>query len=146
MQPNELRIGNWIRLKNAGGYSPYAKLCSTGNNIIHVEVDTEAVKGTYTSTEFANLEPIPLTTELLENIGFKHGEYPIEGREVYFKSYNEGVKVVVEPASDPYYKTDIGKPLVYLHQLQNLYFALTGEELPISTLNLKGSVATDGAM
>lgn len=61
--------------------------------------------------------PIPLTPEILEKCGFekcscggwKHG--------IHISKYDNGKL---------YYKTVIIK---YLHQLQNLYFALTGEEL-----------------
>lgn len=70
-------------------------------------------------SEFPDLyKPIPLTPELLENFGFVLGariEILVEQgehltRRIILDGYDNG-------------------GLKYLHQLQNMYFALTGEEL-----------------
>ena len=80
--------------------------------------------------------PFPLTPEILEKAGFKYDE----GMESYDLFTSSGL---ISIATD--YSFFIGdnhlecgfaggnKSLVkYLHQLQNLYFALTGEELQIN--------------
>jgi hypothetical protein len=84
--------------------------------------------------EFVTLEyinPIPLTPELLEKIGFKREddtwtskEYGVCNWLLLEQQENHYVLLVGE-----YHE---GKPFQHLHQLQNLYFALTGEELVIT--------------
>jgi len=69
------------------------------------------------------VEPIPLTEEWLVKFGFKRSSTPNQltlGRFSYELSY-----------SDLYYGLSRMGKCKYLHQLQNLYFALTQEELEI---------------
>lgn len=107
----ELRIGNWVEFPNPE-FKPLQIL------------DGEMID---------NWSPlsraIPLTPEILEGCGFeKFGDWFIK------KSYPIHVNV-----SLLHKKTTIGQNeeyevegIKYLHQLQNLYFALTGEELQIN--------------
>jgi hypothetical protein len=75
-----------------------------------------------------NTEPIPLTEEWLLKLGFKNEHNPI-----YFSI--DGF--YIEYKNDEF-TTEVGEcsylVLEYVHQLQNLYFALTGEELVINEL------------
>lgn len=81
------------------------------------------------TTELA--EPIPLTPEILESAGF---EYSI-GTETKTVFYANGAIMLVE--NNGGYNYMFSKTaLKYVHQLQNLYFALTGSELTIN-LNVK---------
>ena len=68
-------------------------------------------------------EPIPLTEEILLKCGFEYdgdGIYGVDN--VYYDFYFSKTGVVVRGLNNKIY---------HLHQLQNLYFALTGEELTI---------------
>lgn len=76
--------------------------------------------------------PIPLTSEWLERCGFV--------KDILFENqsptYFLGDFFIDSSTFQP---TDAGFPIAkykiqYLHQLQNLYFALTGEELTITSL------------
>lgn len=78
--------------------------------------------------------PIPLTPEWLERMGFKRGEvYSL----VLSKWASDNLSVSIEIDSfqpvvmglDDW--VEYGKPMQHVHQLQNLYFTLTGEELTI---------------
>lgn len=79
--------------------------------------------------EYPNLKPIPLTTQLLKGCGFRNFK-----REEWILSFDrshadfdfttEGLKMR-EPAA-------FQKPIKYLHQLQNVFFALTGNELKVA--------------
>lgn len=86
---------------------------------------------------YDRLHPIPLTEELLVKLGFDEyvdfgnntGDFdliPLQGF-----SYNivtKKVRVMHSPNPTSYrLKTEIN----YVHQLQNLYFALTGQELEL---------------
>lgn len=72
-----------------------------------------------------NAEPIELTEEILLKCGFKHtgnGFYEILGK--FFELCNIGNEFF----NTGFKGVSIGK-INFLHQLQNLYFALTNEEL-----------------
>lgn len=130
LKASELRIGNWIEY---GG----AKQISS----VNADSCCAALKGYKDGKEvhIHNIEPIPLTPELLEKAGFKkvdteieeyyyldlhnwHGDYKL----AYF--VNEDITCVTVFHAGAI----LGRLCIYLHQLQNLYFALTGEELDIN--------------
>ena len=73
--------------------------------------------------------PIPITPELLERAGFKINT-PVSSRE-YIK--DESIKMVDHYDKWLYIQSnwESGIFIEYIHQLQNLYFALTEKELEI---------------
>lgn len=80
------------------------------------------------------IKPIPLTEEWLLKFGF----FVSTRKNCYYKNWGtNGVELIVH---DYHYKGgfeyELGsnkyKVVEYIHQLQNLYFALTGEELTIN--------------
>jgi hypothetical protein len=76
--------------------------------------------------------PIRLTTKILEKCGFDYiDNYTCMVGIWVFKWSAGGTALTFEYAQDniPKYRQ---VPIIYLHELQNLYFALTGEELNIS--------------
>lgn len=86
-----------------------------------------------------NFDPIELTEEWLLNFGFDNvrKNLLICHNEYHNNRINEGV-YYVEPVGDAfnnwylYHKVKmITSNIRYVHQLQNLYFALTGEELTL---------------
>ena len=80
-------------------------------------------------TEEFIYKPIPLTTEWLEKFGFeRHSEI---GHSHYFKDADYSIDIE-HPGDDIYMYLKTRKvKLKYVHQLQNLYFCLTNEELKI---------------
>lgn len=78
--------------------------------------------------ECKRLYPIPLTHEILEGCG------TVEGRCFYVMLPKEAVRFLMWSDYDGNWFYDNGNNKIsvkYLHQLQNLYFALTGEELTV---------------
>lgn len=81
------------------------------------------------------IEPIPLTEEWLERFGFRKGH--LFDTVLYLSSTNwhisshNGIYQLnyKESPSEPW--IPVCKDMKYVHQLQNLYFALTGEELTL---------------
>ena len=103
MKANELRIGNWVSNGEIG-------FQITSKDIYHRDV---RVYGSF-------IKGIAITHEWLEMLGFENK------RNIYFLG-----KFTYNIHNGWWYgnkKLPNGN-LQYLHQLQNLYFALTGEEL-----------------
>jgi hypothetical protein len=124
MKVSELRIGNLVSM---GEYliqqlSPY--------NIYQLSL-MEA--GTNVADYYKQIKPIPLTEKRLINFGFELKQD--EGDVKYYEQNAIGIKMddcldfylyVKSYNSNSYFFI---KQLEVVHELQNLYFALTGEEL-----------------
>jgi hypothetical protein len=107
IKANELRIGNWV---NIGDLS---------TTINHIMGDEDY------------FQPIPLTPEILEKCGFEKVE--TMGLMEVYQYAGDGLEISIE--NDFYYcnggyTCDVR--LTSLHQLQKLYYAVTGEELTIT--------------
>ncbi len=118
IQAEELRIGNWITT-------------IINDNWIKVDkISKQSVKDGffYLINEFIqdHVHPIPLTPEILEGCGFKPEglQCDFSNNEIDLDKTDNGFKVSFNGSME-------GVELKYLHQLQNLYFALTGKELEI---------------
>jgi hypothetical protein len=115
MKASELRIGNSIMQDEDFVFVTYWRLKLIEDGVLIYK-------------------PIPLTEEWLLKLGFKYKEWDnhfIIKNGDYFnsiKKYDDGWRYNTdESEATCYYLTTIK----YVHQLQNLYFALTGEELTI---------------
>lgn len=125
MTASELRIGNLV-------YDPFSKkYCKIDQAIL---------------CDFANgfifIEPIPLTEEWLFKFGFEKRESSIcnewyIGKNEITHDWLFDIVWLLKPElinapNYPFYKN--GRHLIqYVHQLQNIYFALTNEELTIKS-------------
>jgi hypothetical protein len=116
MKANELRIGNLVCFISDVGPEP--EYIETTVSILDIE---HAIK----QPEFFN--GIQLTEERLVRFGFE-----LQVSELFHKKGYD-----LEFVTDGYVEFYFGEyggyfiVLQYIHQLQNLYFALTGEELEI---------------
>jgi hypothetical protein len=121
MDAKELRIGNWV-------------LDDTG---ISFEVNAHGILNYYLTekkqwylTENKQWSGIPLTEEWLLKFGFKHDYeeyYEIENQEHEFRIAKTIDGFILAIGSEYH----VGQKFEHVHQLQNLCFALTGEELTI---------------
>jgi hypothetical protein len=126
VKKQELRVGNLVMIGMA-----YCKVLVIGRTIIETE---EA------HAKYKNLEPIPITEEvLINNLNFTIGlpdEYCLEG----FVDYIKLIKDEKNNEWDFYYapyKGETGTIITsvkHLHQLQNLIFSLSGEELGFNSV------------
>lgn len=81
-------------------------------------------------------DPIPLTPEILEKAGFikspaansTYKSVPELKAEIHFEDFRGGLVCVLYCSTGSFIPNNIK----YLHQLQNLYHALSGEELTIN--------------
>jgi hypothetical protein len=118
MEAKELRIGSYVNYFNDGKHSiisnidwGYAHLNDASS------IDYELIK------------PIPLTEEWLVNFGFvKDGKYTH-----FTKNISHGKDFILDYStkSNDYFLCDthVDTNIKHVHQLQNLYFALTQKEL-----------------
>jgi hypothetical protein len=120
IQVNELRIGNLCRDRLTGTLLAVEKL--TKLDVFYYVVD----RSKYPLPVSWQAEPIPLTAELLEKCGCKLRDGYIKNYPLYSITSQNGKEQIQITGY-------ISLPQIkYLHQLQNLYFALTGEELEIN--------------
>ena len=111
MKANELRIWNWYQWYAEGKYYEYQVK----------DID-------FCNGNMINFEPIPLTEEWLVRFGFRKSDlsdrFIIHGW-FYFEKSENGYS----------FRTIDGfvRVIESVHQLQNLYFALTGEELELKS-------------
>lgn len=118
MEAKELRIGNLI---NHFGLDTIFEVTPTE---INCAVEME---GHFSMT----FEGIPITEEWLLKFGFVHHHDTPHPNRVFRKNYVEGFFDLEEVISFFYGGNFTSVELKYVHQLQNLYFSLTGEELTI---------------
>jgi len=124
MNISELRIGNYVQVIHKG----IGKVVAIFKDHIQFE-NTLGIS----QAEDTNIEPIPLTPDILDKCGFERGEAPWGGY-LFSISYEEKIRIVRDEMMGwtwPLYGTT---PVIvrYLHQLQNLIHALTGKELEIN--------------
>ena len=76
-----------------------------------------------------NYRAIPLTEEWLVKFGFKFSGYNSNDKAIY--KINDEIWILKNIVTKKFYLTEYYREVKHLHQLQNLYFALTGKELEI---------------
>ena len=119
MEAKELRIGNWYMFADNEGIC-YRTIKEIKHNEFGFVSDFDGVN-------FGICKPIPLTEEWLLKFGFEITDN-FQTKDRFQTHKQDGIfwfeygYIVVE--------------LNYVHQLQNLYFALTGEELTIKNETL----------
>lgn len=116
MKASELRLGNWVE------YGNYVNLKLIGiSELFQILNDGGA---TVPPSNYEGLKPIQITEDWLLRFGFE------KVNSSGLKYYNNSKLNITLDFSINY---DAGQRvyLKYVHQLQNLYFALTNEELII---------------
>lgn len=141
INPKELRIGNYIidddgLIAKINGFEPLShKVRCDDEEGCELLIDVIEADGQINFGRMAEstlCRPIPLTPEWLEKLGFEKEEK--DGKSV-------GIEKYYVFTNEPFVYNSIhgywlhgrhmGIQPTYLHQLQNLYFALTGKELEL---------------
>lgn len=123
MKANELRIGNWVS-DNDGCHGTLISIHEGDSYRVRMGNNVVPLAGNF-------LNPIPITAGRLRTLGFKklnNAWVPLDYNpdhyfEWRFTIWNEvGSKY-------SYNSSEFKVPLKYIHQIQNLYFALIRKEL-----------------
>ena len=114
MEARELRIGNFVEYGN--------------------DIEQITIHHLFGVLNGDDVQPIPLTEKWLLNLGFEFNEFH-KNYKVKVDYYHHSIKFY---QNEWVYSNDISDAschtitsIQYVHQLQNIYFALTGEELTI---------------
>lgn len=125
IQVNELRIGNVVWDKNNDSFFRVDEIAFFPSGQVY-ELREYPNISTCRTLNTVHAESYPLTEEILLKCGFSGFLFPkIKGPLVIYNDNNEIVVYSYPMRSFCFDK------IKYLHQLQNLYFALTGEELEV---------------
>ncbi len=122
MEARELRISNFVGCNNKRHNEPY---------IVVESITSESINVDFRPYNLNELQPIPLTEDWLLKLGFEKVRSSYEEAEtfdyvlhpLYFDMANASIKI-----------NGVYQLIKYpesVHQLQNLFHALTGEELKI---------------
>lgn len=128
MNANELRIGNYYEIFDHKFNPDF-----NGVRCFELETASEIFKA-FSDGSIFKISGIPLTEEWLLRFGFKLKfdniyTYPFKVSDnfvvdIKFEGWPENISLI----TNEYFSSNSVK---YVHQLQNLYFALTGEELTL---------------
>jgi hypothetical protein len=116
IEARELRIGNWVFDDYSGNMIVTAILTGNKYKLVDLQKRNNAPSGRY---ELKSITGIPLSTYWLERFNIdEYGTYYQAGADSWSLVDDSGDGVTIYLGS-----------CKYVHQLQNLYFALTGTEL-----------------
>jgi len=128
IQANELRMGNLV----------YKSLKSGQGRTVINPIGCQDIVRIFEDIGSFNYAPIPLTEDILIKCGFEHGvierSLSIElGNDtiLYDDLSCDRMYIMQEMEGERPDCMSIPQDIKYLHQLQNLYFALTQKELTI---------------
>lgn len=130
IKPQDLRIGNLVR------HAPLEQKVWAVTELYEFGASLKA-EDEIGAMNYEQISPIPLTHELVENLGYK----PIKGTDCFINDLETLEIDIMDKEKAPNYNGawitfDITFACLciscrYLHELQNLYWAATGEELDV---------------
>ena len=119
MNANELRIGNYVSVN-------YVSPSGRKKQVIK-QSQINAIDGYK-----MDVDPIPLTEEWLLKFGFTKGTDLWGERAEYEFLFDQGHGITVSDTNEIYMGC-FSQTLQYVHQLQNLIYAMSGVELQLSS-------------
>jgi hypothetical protein len=125
MKSNELRIGN---IYQSVKWNIPVILCISDLGQLDIDRESAELDEKLIGRMFA---PIILTEEWLLKFGFeKTRDYNLSTKPKMYKIFKLSLRLMANEYTFCYENSF--RKIEYVHQLQNLYFTLTGEELTIS--------------
>ena len=142
MKSQDLRIGNYLYYEHTThivsgvhGNKVYSWWVKDGEPVI--EYEAKDISGTQVENPYIDVisqyEPIPLTEEWLIKLGFEKLTDSNDGFKNTTYTYTKGISFIVYfdgvRLSTNFW---MGNEKHYVHQLQNLFYVLSGEELTLN--------------
>jgi hypothetical protein len=136
MEARELRIGSWVNSEEYGDYQIVALAILSEDNCSAFKCTGCCPK----ASKVKELNPILITKEWLLRFGFKYTPCGISGADMwqgmgFWELNNDSIYLTLRGQKNPKYGLKLSgyfnSEYLYVHQLQNLYFTLTGKELTI---------------
>ena len=132
MKANELRLNNYVYAENEFLSMMDIAFIESISHEIGIEFIGEHTKGDRQKESIGDLDPIPITEQWLVDFGFEKTEW--DNNNSFRKMIGNNDYAIV------FYSNcicEIGdiivKEIDFVHQLQNLFFALTGTELELNS-------------
>lgn len=125
MTIQELKIGNWVYDSKTTMFP--MQVVAIGTDWIHL--DFFGNEGDVWEKYLQDVEPIPITKEILLKCGFEQINYKFF-KKPYMSIYKtcDGWFVHID---DVQFQTAVAIPVKHIHQLQNAYYLATNKELEI---------------
>ena len=118
----ELRIGNYVLVDES--FQRIAAINRTTASTLEAEENSETVS----EHNLDNIEPVPLTDDIIKQCGFAFHDYFN-----FWQLITTGIRSEMNISTDyeviDFMRKPILKKLTSLHQLQNIYYLLKGREL-----------------
>jgi len=143
MKVQDLRIGNLVTINNPEAWPEMKGIPVTVRSLKRVDdpmfplSSGDAALESFYGDEYSQfdefIEPIPLTEEWLIKCGFEKLSHYEEAHteEDYVWEIEAPRSPVLFLVDGIFHEDNYGVKLQFVHQLQNLYYALTGSELTI---------------
>ena len=139
MKAKDLRLGNLVVFKQSMDIHSISGTLENGETNSY-EVDENKIdRFIEYSAPIDHYEPIPLTEKKLLEYDFKLLSQKVTRKGVLREFVKKGVRIELSYGLNFYYKGRKSLIIDHVHQLQNLYFALTGEELEINNNTRTGA-------
>ena len=134
MKAKKLRIGNIVGIKETALHADGCNHLEAIFEIEELKKDVAQFKGFHTGEYYKDLKGIKLNEGLLSLYGFKRSNdkliylpIPQIKSEIHFEKHAYGNVITLQSNVGMFIPNDIE----YFHELQNLFFAITGEELEL---------------
>ena len=127
MKANDLRIGNWLIC-----YDERVSVTQIRKDTVHYEYLSKMGNIISTGEDIENFKPIPLTEEILLRWGFEKDNETYSWSKLFnFDNYDYLFELECWPNDDNFYFQSKYRKVEYVHDMQNLFKALTDQELKI---------------
>lgn len=130
IEQKELRLGNWVKDTKTNSFVQVEGLQFTGRIVVSDDTYDDGKRG-------IEPEPIPLSPEILEKAGFEIDEerraYKLKNSS-FMVVFKEGKFFYYNYCDEDDYYSSYWPEITSLHHMQNFYYVVNGEELPIALL------------
>ena len=136
MEAKNLRIGNLVGIEETALHADGCNHLEAIFEIEELKKDVVQFKGYHAGEYYKDLKGIKLNEGMLSLYGFKRSSekliyipIPQIKSEIHFEKHAYGNVITLQSSVGMFIPNDIE----YFHELQNLFFTITGEELELKT-------------